>query len=147
MLLLMRWLLVTNIVVSFAIINMAYSVYNAKKLISSNYELPGGEVTEPSICQFQRLKAEQEDSDWVPSCRANGYFDLRQCNKAKECWCGDLLGIKMNDPKPVLEVDCNKPCFLRKTSSLFTFDKCDKNGEFQKTSTDIPDILGRLYLL
>ena len=125
---------------------MAYKIHDTKKSISDNFELPGGEITEPSICQYQRIKAEQEDSDWVPSCRSNGYFDLRQCNKAQECWCSGLLGIKLNDPKPALEVECNKPCFLRKTSSLFTFDKCDENGGFQKPSTDIPDIFGGLHL-
>ena len=109
-----------------------------------SHEFPTDKIQVPSICQMQRIKADIQDRDWVPSCRPNGYFGLLQCNRAQECWCSDLLGDKMNDPKPLAEVDCQKPCFLRKTASLFTFDKCDKNGEFQKSGAGKPDIFGGL---
>ena len=135
--------LVANLVPGFTTISPGYTNNNKfKRSLPDNYQLPNGGITEPSLCESQREKAKQDGSDWVPNCRDNGYYSLRQCNKANECWCSDLLGTKMSDQKPASEVDCQKPCFLRKTTSLFTFDKCDKNGEFQQSSTDIPDFFG-----
>jgi len=136
-----KFLLLTTYIVAFAAVSMEHPRQNAKKSLES-YEFPTDKISVPSICQMQRINADLRGSNWVPNCRPNGYFSLFQCNRAQECWCSDLLGEKMNEPKPFAEVDCQKPCFLRKTASLFTFDKCDKNGEFQKPGAGKPDIYG-----